>query len=91
MKRFLSGAVAVDFASAGLLTASVHVNVAGRDVAVWKPDRASARGGISRSHLFARLLGDCNTQSVFLMEALAKAGYLMVAPNHADAQLRRCP
>jgi predicted dienelactone hydrolase len=35
--------------------------------------------------IFSHGFTGCNTQSAFLMEALAQAGYLMVAPNHADA------
>jgi predicted dienelactone hydrolase len=63
---------------------SIHLNVAGRDVAIWKPaGRAPAAGYplIVFSHGFT----GCNTQSVFLMEALAGAGYFVVAPNHKDA------
>jgi predicted dienelactone hydrolase len=36
--------------------------------------------------VFSHGFGGCNTQALFLMEALAKAGYLVVAPNHADAR-----
>jgi predicted dienelactone hydrolase len=35
--------------------------------------------------LFSHGFGGCNTQSTFLMEALAEAGYLVLAPNHDDA------
>jgi predicted dienelactone hydrolase len=35
--------------------------------------------------LFSHGFHGCNTQSTFLMEALAKAGYLLMAPNHKDA------
>jgi predicted dienelactone hydrolase len=64
---------------------ATHVTVAGRDVAVWKPSRmapATAHPLILFSHGF----GGCNTQTVFLMEALANAGYLVLAPNHQDAR-----
>jgi len=66
------------------LFAETHVEIGGRDVAVWKPEAAAPARGypvILFSHGFA----GCNTQSKFLMEALAGAGYLVVAPNHADA------
>jgi predicted dienelactone hydrolase len=62
----------------------LHVNVAGRDVAVWKPTGPAPAAGFPVV-IFSHGFSGCNTQSVFLMEALAKAGYLMVAPNHADA------
>jgi predicted dienelactone hydrolase len=61
-----------------------HVTVAGRDVAVWKPARAAGPSGyplIVFSHGFT----GCNTQTKFLMQALAEAGYLVLAPNHKDA------
>jgi pimeloyl-ACP methyl ester carboxylesterase len=57
------------------------IKVAGLDVAVWRPTTSEAAPLIVFSHGFT----GCNTQSVFLMEALAEAGYLVVAPNHADA------
>jgi predicted dienelactone hydrolase len=62
-----------------------HVTVAGRDVAVWKPAGPAPAAGfpvIVFSHGFT----GCNTQSVFLTEALAASGYLVVAPNHADGR-----
>ncbi len=62
----------------------LHVNVAGRDVAVWKPTGPAPAAGFPVV-IFSHGFSGCNTQSVFLMEALAKAGYLMVTPNHADA------
>ena len=62
-----------------------HVKVDGRDVAIWKPAGAAPASGypvIVFSHGFT----GCNTQSTFLMDALARAGYLVVAPNHQDAR-----
>jgi predicted dienelactone hydrolase len=67
-----------------------HVTVAGRDVAVWKPAGPAPPSGypvIVFSHGFT----GCNTQSVFLTEALAASGYLVVAPNHADARCGTAP
>ncbi len=83
MKAFLFACL---LASLPLLAAgrAVHVNVDGRDVAVWKPAGAAPEGGFPLV-VFSHGFGGCNTQSVFLMEALASAGYLVVAPNHADA------
>jgi len=64
---------------------TIHVAVAGRDVAFWKPaGRAPAEG--YPVVLFSHGFTGCNTQSVFLMKALANAGYLVLAPNHKDAR-----
>jgi len=71
-------------AASNAATDVTHVTIAGRDVAVWKPASAAPAAGyplIVFSHGFT----GCATQSVFLMEALARAGYLMLAPNHKDA------
>lgn len=62
-----------------------HITVAGHDVAVWKPEVKAPSAGypvVVFSHGFT----GCNTQSAFLMDALAHAGYLVVAPNHDDAR-----
>ncbi len=64
---------------------AVHVNVAGRDVAVWKPAGPAPEAGFPVV-VFSHGFTGCNTQSVFLMDALANAGYLVLAPNHADAR-----
>lgn len=64
---------------------ATHIIIAGRDVAFWKPIGSAPSSGyplIVFSHGFT----GCNTQSVFLMEALAHAGYVVVAPNHHDAR-----
>jgi predicted dienelactone hydrolase len=61
-----------------------HVNIAGRDVAVWKPAGPAPERGYPVV-VFSHGYTGCNTQSVFLMEALARAGYLVLAPNHKDA------
>jgi predicted dienelactone hydrolase len=63
---------------------TVHTSIAGRDVAIWKPSGTVPAAGFPVV-VFSHGFGGCNTQSVFLMEALANAGYLVVAPNHADA------
>jgi predicted dienelactone hydrolase len=68
-----------------LAAAEDHIRIAGRDVALWKPAGPVPEQGhpvIVFSHGF----GGCNTQSVFLMEALAQAGYFVLAPNHKDAR-----
>jgi len=55
--------------------------VVGLDVAVWQPQGPGPFPLVVFSHGFHGR----NTQSEFLMHALAKAGYLVVAPNHRDA------
>lgn len=55
--------------------------VGGRDVAVWWPPARKPAPLIVFSHGY----GTCPTQSSFLTRALAKGGYLVVAPRHADA------
>lgn len=62
----------------------LHVSVTGRDVAVWKPAGPAPKGGYPVM-LFSHGYTGCNTQSTFLMRALAQAGYLVLAPNHRDA------
>lgn len=62
-----------------------HLQVGGRDVAVWKPQGQAPAAGFPVV-LFSHGFGGCNTQSTFLMEALARDGYLALAPNHKDAR-----
>ena len=61
--------------------------LAGVPVAIWMPADATPRPFplIVFSHGFR----GCNTQSSFLMRALADHGYLVVAPNHHDAWCTR--
>ncbi len=61
-----------------------HVSVAGRDVAYWKPAGPAPAAGYPLI-VFSHGYTGCNTQSTFLMTALAEAGYLVLAPNHKDA------
>jgi predicted dienelactone hydrolase len=70
---------------AGLsLCAESRVVVAGRDVVMWKPAGAAPSSGFPVVIFSHGFLG-CGTQSKFLTEALAGAGYLVLAPNHQDA------
>ena len=61
-----------------------HITIAGRDVALWKPAGSASSNGYPVV-LFSHGFTGCNTQSVFLMQALAQAGYFVLAPNHKDA------
>jgi predicted dienelactone hydrolase len=67
--------------------APITLQIAGLEVGAWLPDRATPEPWpiIIFSHGFH----GCNTQSTFLMEALAKAGYAVFAPNHRDASCKR--
>src|SRR5437773_2068602 len=67
---------------------ATHITIAKRDVAIWKPTGTAPAGGFPVI-LFSHGFGGCNTQSTFLMEALAHAGYLVLAPNHQDARCGR--
>ncbi len=57
--------------------------IAGRKVDVWQPASGDGRSPLI---LFSHGFSGCGTQSRFLMRALSDAGYLVVAPNHADAR-----
>jgi predicted dienelactone hydrolase len=59
------------------------VTLAGLEVTVWSPDRASTSQ--LPVILFSHGFHGCATQSRFLMEAFADAGFLVFAPNHRDA------
>jgi pimeloyl-ACP methyl ester carboxylesterase len=58
------------------------IKLAGLDVAVWPAQNAKGPAPVI---LFSHGFNGCNTQSTFLMEALAQAGYTVFAPNHKDA------
>jgi len=55
------------------------LNIAGLEVAAWLPE--SPGPVLVFSHAFS----GCNTQSSYLMEALAEGGYAVFAPNHRDS------
>ena len=61
---------------------SESATIAGLTVAIWRP---AASGGRTPLVIFSHGFHGTNTQSSFLMRALANAGYLVVAPNHRDA------
>jgi len=61
-----------------------EITVAGRLVAMWKPAGAAPPSGFPVI-LFSHGFTGCGTQSVFLTEGLAQAGYLVLAPDHRDA------
>ena len=62
-------------------TSEQTISIGGLTVTVWSQPAASTQPVVVFSHGFH----GCSTQSRFLMEALASDGYLVFAPNHADA------
>ena len=62
-------------------TAEETHQIAGLNVGFWKPAQRTGAPLIVFSHGFS----GCHTQSAFLMEAMADAGYLVAAPDHKDA------
>lgn len=61
-----------------------YVEIAGRRVAIWKPAGGAPPNGYPLI-LFSHGFTGCGTQSVFLTDALAGDGYLVLAPDHHDA------
>ncbi len=61
-----------------------EVTIAGRRVALWKPVGTAPPSGYPLI-LFSHGFTGCDTQSILLVEALADAGYFVLAPNHPDA------
>ncbi|MBI1214505.1 MAG: alpha/beta fold hydrolase [Alphaproteobacteria bacterium] len=65
------------------------VQMAGLAVAIWQPPAQAGDEGPFPLILFSHGFGGCKTQSRFLMQALARDGYIVAAPDHADAGCRR--
>lgn len=80
-------AVAAPASAAAADTPDEQVEMAGLEVAVWKP--ASGAGPFPLV-LFSHGLFGCKTQSNYLMRALAERGMLVAAPDHEDAS-PACP
>jgi pimeloyl-ACP methyl ester carboxylesterase len=76
-----AGGAAATRAAGGSETATIG----GREVDIWRPPGTGPAPIIIFSHGF---LG-CGGQSTFLTQALADAGYLVVAPQHADSLCNR--
>jgi len=58
------------------------ISLEGLDVAVWRPTSAVAPYPLV---IFSHGFHGINTQSEFIMEAMARDGYLVVSPKHKDA------
>lgn len=78
------GALAALVGAAPAPAAEVRATLGGVDVAAWTPE-----GGDETTRwpvvVFSHALGLCPAQARFLTTALAAAGYLVVAPYHADS------
>ncbi len=57
-------------------------NIGGLNVNYWEPGVVGLRPLVIFSHSY----GGCSTQASFLMLELAKQGWLVMAPDHSDAQ-----
>lgn len=62
--------------------------IAGRNAAVWLPAGGSGQHPLI---LFSHGVRGCNVQSKYLMRALAEAGFVVVAPDHAGDVGSFCP
>lgn len=56
--------------------------IAGLQIMTWTPTKATAPYPMV---IFSHGYHGCDGQSAFIMQALADAGYLVIAPNHKDA------
>ena len=85
MKALRFAAAALPFAallSAPLaLAAETAVTLGGVEAVVWTPEGPVAGAPVV---VFSHGIALCATQSRYLTEAAARAGYLVVAPQHAD-------
>ena len=59
-----------------------QVEIAGLRVAVWQPQWSKANLPLI---IFSHGFDGVNSQSKFIMSAIAEAGYLVMAPDHADS------
>jgi predicted dienelactone hydrolase len=73
-------ALALGVAAAPARSAEVAVAFDGVEAVLWTPDAIAGAPVVVFSHGISL----CATQSRFLTEAAARAGYLVVAPQHAD-------
>lgn len=74
--------------SADSQAAEHSIRVAGLAVTVWStatPGSRDAKDALQPVIIFSHGFHGCATQSRFLMEALASAGFVVIAPNHKDA------
>lgn len=61
---------------------ATKLQIAGLNVAIWKPASVNGKAPLV---IFSHGFTGSATQTTFLMKALAGAGYIVLAPDHADA------
>jgi predicted dienelactone hydrolase len=83
MRRYLILTIGLLLHTGVALAGEQTVTLAGMRVSVWS--EATAEGTTQPVIIFSHGFHGCATQSRFLMEAFASAGYLVFAPNHRDA------
>ncbi|HUH85050.1 MAG TPA: alpha/beta fold hydrolase [Stellaceae bacterium] len=84
MRSLWLAAIVVAALALGTARAEETVSLAGLKVTVWEP-AGSSSGEKRPVIIFSHGFHGCGTQSSFLMTALAADGYVVFAPNHADA------
>jgi len=88
MRTFVARSVLVALACVAMLSTAAHAEERRLrrghvDAFVWTPDTdAAAPWPVV---VFSHGLFQCGNQSRFITEGIAAAGYLVIAPNHADA------
>ena len=87
MKRLIGLWVAIGFfpttACASAQVSEETISLGGLQVTVWS--QTATTSAPQPVVLFSHGFHGCSTQSTFLMKALASDGFLVFAPNHADA------
>jgi len=79
-----AGALAALVSATSAPAAEVRATLGGVDVVAWTPEDGDATAPWPVV-VFSHALGLCPAQARFLTTALAAAGYLVVAPYHADS------
>jgi predicted dienelactone hydrolase len=77
------GAAACLAAMPAVAASEESARIGGVDAVVWRPPVSTP--GRSAVVIFSHALYLCPTQSRYLMEVLADAGYLVIAPRHTDS------
>jgi dienelactone hydrolase len=87
LQRFAERAQAKEKAGGGKANSSgIATTIAGLKVVVWKP-ASDSQHPQSPLVIFSHGFTGSEDQSRFIMEALASAGYLVIAPRHKDSLL----
>jgi len=81
---FVRFSLSLLIAAQAIAAPAERVTIAGRTVYIWRPEGRTPATGFPMV-VFSHGYFTCATQSTFLMEALARAGYFVLAPNHRDS------